>query len=496
MKNAWVIRPFQKEFCAVWFSRWSEFLIVERSCSKHWRLAGMIIFLSLTLILPCLAQETKKTFDPLQAAVTEYHNFSALVLSDGERLSKYREWKEILLSQIEECPESPACRPALYEVLYICNSIADEEGSFSVLDRLLNFSNLSEEETLRLKNEYAEVAHLKYLRTKNTKDGLLAIRNFDESNTIIETLLSKLKNAPETTNKFVQQENEKKLVRYTEQRILNNAWCGEITANLDDSKETSLKAARYFQCADDLLSEWGNPRGRMSGLNYDKEYFLSCEAKAYAKAGKIKKLKAVLESLNSLSDKRISTVVYIDSIIGESFIPRKESPVAFLEDWLLTHGDDIGTSRLVSTLPLAMIREKSQDYVNRVFPYLESLVDGKYAEELMQLDGDLFATGMGGRYADALTNIVNICIERKDYLNAQKYNERFLKMFSKYSGAIENAERLKSWLVVQSEIQEGSRNAFDQERQYSLWYRLMVPVLSLVLFLYVLYRRKKHLNSQ
>ena len=89
-----------------------------------------------------------------------------------------------------------------------------------------------------------------------------------------------------------------------------------------------------------------------------------------------------------------------------------------------------------------------------VLPYLESLVEGKYAESLMRLDGTGISQGNSGNYAMALHNIVTVYRAREDYDKAIYYNQRLLEMFPNYGGLTVSAKLDAAILAQKKEAQE------------------------------------------
>ena len=417
------------------------------------------------------AQDADKTSDPVQAALDEYRKPWSSGLSYEEKLPKYEEWRDLLLARARAYPESPARRLALYEALYLCNNLSDQDAAFALLDELLLPEDLTIYEKQELKNEYAEIARNKFWKTRKVEDGLFAIKLFDESNALLETLLSdSTKSQSERTTSSASGTNTGKTY-YAEQQMLNCAWAGQVAFRLDDSEDAARQAAAYFQQARALLSALGEPTGRAAGLNYDHEYLLSSEASAWAKANDLEKMESALEELKSTPNKRLTAAAYLEIIVKDVFLSQDAFPRSFLQSWLESHADDPEASLIAYALAMDLIREYPQEREeNRqarekereeALSYFISLVDGQYAEELMQIEAETIKKGTGGRYAIALFCLTTIYLDKQDYLKAQEYKERFLKMFPNNKASSVFAESRRPCLQTQCEIQEAAESISD-----------------------------------
>jgi len=81
------------------------------------------------------------------------------------------------------------------------------------------------------------------------------------------------------------------------------------------------------------------------------------------------------------------TSFYVDNVAHRAFSDKGKNPREFLIKWIEQNEDDERTCILVSRITDSFFNEKPPGYLDLALPYLESLVDGKYAEPLMKTDG-------------------------------------------------------------------------------------------------------------
>lgn len=203
-------------------------------------------------------------------------------------------------------------------------------------------------------------------------------------------------------------------------------------------------------------------------MNYDHEYLLSSEASAWAKANDLEKMESALEELKSTPNKRLTAAAYLEIIVNDVFLSQDAFPRSFLQSWLKSHADDPEASLIAYALAMDLIREYPQEREeNRqarekereeALSYFISLVDGQYAEELMQIEAENIKKGTGGRYANALFCLTTIYLNKQDYLKAQEYKERFLKMFPNNKALSVFAESCQPCLQIQCKIQEAAES--------------------------------------
>ena len=190
------------------------------------------------------------------------------------------------------------------------------------------------------------------------------------------------------------------------------------------------------------------------GKGIDLESLAMSEARAAAYAGDIQDTYEALKFLNTLENKRWPTSFYVNDIATRFFLARGKEPRDFLIRWIEQNEDDERTALLVSGITDSFMRERPPGYLDLVLPYLESLVDGKYAEPLMKIDGTGISQGNSGNYAMALHNIVEIYKTKKEYDKAIQYNNRLLEMFPNYGGLTASAKLDTAILAQRKEAQE------------------------------------------
>lgn len=179
-------------------------------------------------------------------------------------------------------------------------------------------------------------------------------------------------------------------------------------------------------------------------------------------------MESALEELKSTPNKRLTAAAYLEIIVNDVFLSQDAFPRSFLQSWLKSHADDPEASLIAYALAMDLIREYPQEREeNRqarekereeALSYFISLVDGQYAEELMQIEAENIKKGTGGRYANALFCLTTIYLNKQDYLKAQEYKERFLKMFPNNKALSVFAESCQPWLQIQCKIQEAAES--------------------------------------
>jgi tetratricopeptide (TPR) repeat protein len=407
-----------------------------------------------------------------QTALDKYSKFSTAGLSAEERITQYQEWRRTFTSLIEKNPSDAIRTKLLRQTLYICNALGDTNQSFEMIDELLKQKEITIQEQFEWYTEYGEVAHSGFIRSLHQDKELAfkAVDAFEKANKLLEQL--------ETNQRFL------------EQKILNLAWTGSILRTFKDSKEYLLKARECYQQARMLRQTFGEPSARLKLTNYDEENFLFNDARISAYLDDINGMEKALKLLDKLPNKNNYgglTSSYIADIMMSAFIERGKDPRDFLIRWISENPDDARTWNLVVYITESYMKNKPDNYLDDVLPYLISLVDGKYADSLKALESKRIEQKVGGGlYAAALLDIIQVYKAKEDFETANKYNDRYITMFSN--------DKINTPLAARDKLDMESKIAIQNiERKkisgsvFEISLRIVLIVAGIILCLLALY---------
>jgi len=434
--------------------------------------------------------------DPVSKLLAEYRKLSLAGASEAERIAKYEGWRQMLTVATRDNPSSASKRQALLEVVRICNALGDRDQSLLLLEELMDDESISLWEHYDLQMQHAAVSRMRFLINHPTSEEVCAevIKSYEKSNDILNSLLLNTSGAPIHTQSTVDGKIRELLPfdRLSEQKIINFERMGSTLIVFPNSVELSQSAKDYFQRARGSLAEWGTPRANLVGRGIDLEHLASNEALAAAFAGDMQDCEKALQFLDTLDGKRWATSFYVDDIAQRAFLAKGKDPRDFLIQWVEQNKDDERTCILVCRIADSFFRYAPPDYIDLVFPYLELLVDGKYAEPLMKIEAKGIAQGNSGNYAMVLSYIVLACRARGDIDKATQYNSRLLEMFPNYGGLTTSAKIDAITLAREKEARDYAEMfSKPQPRAVLLRFFLIAVGLSMCAYaLYKMYRRR------
>gem|GEM_PF-3684130 len=396
--------------------------------------------------------------DPVSRLLEEYGKFSTSGLSDSERIARYKEWRQMLTMVVRANPASESKRDALREVVRISNALGDSDQSLQLLEELLDDESISLWERYELQMQHAAILRMGLLadtiQSGETCERVIA--SYIKANDLIDQLLRDTSGIPARI--VLDKDGSRHVIppfdRLSEQKIINFARSGQVLLVFSDSKNLSLSSANYFRQAREKLIAWGTPRANLQNTDIDLEYLASKEALAAAYAGDMQNTEKALMFLDTLKNKRWATSFYVDDIAHRAFLDKGKNPREFLIKWIEQNEDDERTCILISRITDSFFNERPTGYLDLALPYLESLVDGKYAEPLMKIDGTGISQGNSGNYAMALSNIVEVHKTNENYDKAILYNNRLLEMFPNYGGLTASARIDASILATRKETKD------------------------------------------
>ena len=312
--------------------------------------------------------------DSVSELLQEYRKLSHSGTSDAERITKYEEWRQLLLAVVRDNPSSESNKEALREVVRICNALGDDDQSLRLLEELMTDETISLWEHYELQMQHAGVSHQRFMINYRTSEEecVGVVNSYAKSNELLDSLLRDTSSVPhfiEVTEDGRQHELLP-VDQLTEQRIIILAQSGNVINALGGKSESLSRSAKnYFRQARERLDEWGTPRANLMVMGLDLEHLASNEALAAAYAGDVQDAYAALRFLNTLKNKRWPTSFYVEDVALRAFMEKGKEPRDFLTTWIEQNEDDERTALLVTRITDSFMKERPDGYLELGFAY-------------------------------------------------------------------------------------------------------------------------------